>query len=265
MDITSLALAALLGIVEGLTEFIPVSSTGHLILLVDILGFKAPPGRVFEVVIQLGSILAVCWLYRKRLWHVGTTFHRDKGSRHFILLLLLGFLPAMVIGALAHGYIKAVLFSPLVVSVALIVGGVVMIVIEKRLYRPRYDVIEAIPLPLALKIGFFQCVAMIPGVSRSGATIMGGLLLGVGRKAAAEFSFFLAIPTMFAATVYDIYKNWDALDFTDLNLIIVGFVTAFLSALVVVRAVIGFVTRRGFIPFAIYRIVLGTFMLLMLL
>lgn len=264
MDIATLALAALLGIVEGLTEFIPVSSTGHLILLVDILGFKAPPGHVFEVAIQLGSILAVCWLYRKRLWQAGTTFHRDRGARHFVLLLLLGFLPAMVIGAVAHGYIKSVLFSPKVVSVALIIGGIAMILIEKRLHRPRYDVIDAIPLPLALKIGFFQCIAMIPGVSRSGATIMGGLLLGVDRKAAAEFSFFLAIPTMFAATVYDLYKHRDVLDFSDAGVIAIGFVAAFLSALLVVRTVIAFVSRHGFVPFAVYRIILGTLMLLML-
>lgn len=264
MDPVSLLTAALLGIVEGLTEFIPVSSTGHLILLVDLLGFQGPPGRVFEIAIQFGAILAICWMYRHRFIHVAAGLVNDTESQRFVVNILLGFLPAMVIGVMAHSYIKAVLFSPWVVSVMLVVGGFAILAIERWHPEPRVQHVNQITPGLALKIGLAQCVAMIPGVSRSGATIMGSLLLGCGRAAATEFSFFLAVPTMLAATVYDIYKNWSVLSFDDFPVIAAGFACAFVAAMLVVKTLIAFVSKNGFAPFAYYRIVVGTVMLILL-
>lgn len=265
MDIVHYVTAALLGVVEGLTEFIPVSSTGHLILLVDLLGFAGPRGHVFEIVIQLGAILAVCWLYREKLWRTALGIFSEKKSQHFIAMIVIGFLPAMVLGAVFHDSIKTVLFSPMVVSVMLIVGGVIIVWIEKKRPEAHIAQIDDIDSKLALKIGLCQAIALIPGVSRSGATIMGALMLGVERKAATEFSFFLAIPTMLAATIYDTYKNRASLNFDDATLIAIGFIAAFISAILVVKTVIGFVSRHGFIPFAYYRIALGTLMLALLL
>ncbi|MGQ9366606.1 undecaprenyl-diphosphate phosphatase [Azospirillum sp. ST 5-10] len=256
--------AALLGIVEGLTEFLPVSSTGHLILVIDLLGFAGPPGRVFEVAIQLGAILAVCLVYFGRLWRVATGLPNDPRAWRFVFALLLAFLPAAVLGLLLHDFIKSVLFQPTVVCVALILGGIAILVIERFLSHPRYHEIERFPASLALKIGLFQSVAMIPGVSRSGATILGALLMGVDRRTAAEFSFFLAIPTMLGATVLDLYKNWQYLNADGALLIAVGFVTAFLSAALVVKTLVDFVGRYGFTPFGWYRIALGTVMLAIL-
>ncbi len=252
--------AAFLGIVEGLTEFIPVSSTGHLILFVDLLGFQGPPGHVFEVVIQFGAILAILVLYWKKFWAVLSTPKRHA-SQHFVRNILLAFLPAMVIGFFVHDFIKAALFNPTVVAWALIAGGIAILAIEK--YKPTAWVTstEEMPAALALKIGFIQCLSMIPGMSRSGATIMGALMLGVERKAAAEFSFFLAVPTMFAAGVYDLYKGGAAIDATGMQLIAVGFIVSFLVALVVVRWLVGFVQRKGFGLFAWYRIILGAVIL----
>jgi len=264
MDIATLLQALLLGIVEGLTEFIPVSSTGHLILLIDLLGFRGPPGKVFEIVIQLGAILAVCWVYRWRLIEAVLGLAVDPEDRLFARNILLGFLPAMVIGVLAHGFIKEVLFSPWVVSAALIIGGLIILVIERLPLAARHETIEALPVRTALGVGLCQAVAMIPGVSRSGATIMGGLLLGIDRRTATEFSFFLAIPTMLAATVYDTYKNWSLLTLDGAGVIAVGFVAAFLAAMLVVRAAIAFISRHGFAPFAWYRIALGAIMLAVL-
>jgi undecaprenyl-diphosphatase len=264
MDFASLPQAALLGLVEGLTEFIPVSSTGHLILLVDLIGFRGPPGFVFEVVIQLGAILAVCFAYRAKLFGVAFGMVNDPRDRRFAINILLGFLPAMVIGALAHGFIKSMLFNPWVVSVMLIAGGVAILAIERSLPLARHHAIEQFPAPLAFKIGLCQVIAMIPGVSRSGATIMGALLLRVDRRTATEFSFFLAIPTMLAAATYDLAKNWSRITADGAGLILVGFVAAFIAALIVVRAVIAFITRHGFVPFAWYRIAVGTLMLALL-
>lgn len=258
---TTLGLAILLGIVEGLTEFLPVSSTGHLILLVDLLKFDAPKGKVFEIVIQLGAIFAVCWLYRRKITSVIYGLPKKAEAQKFTLNLLLAFLPAMVIGFFAHGFIKQHLFSPLVVSIMLVVGGIVILWIEKTRPIPKVLSIEEMNWKTALKIGFFQCLAMIPGTSRSGATIVGALWLGVERKAAAEFSFFLAIPTMFAATAYDLYKNWAALSLDNIPVIALGFLSAFITALLVVKAAIAFIGKHGFTPFAYYRIVLGCVML----
>jgi undecaprenyl-diphosphatase len=264
LDLITALMAALLGIVEGLTEFLPVSSTGHLILLVDLLGFQGPPGKVFEIVIQLGAILAVCWVYRRKLVDVAIGLPRQRSAQRFTLNVLLGFLPAMVIGVFAYGFIKGTLFSPWVVSVALIVGGIAIIAIERLVRQGPRIAVEDMRPATALKVGVFQCVAMIPGVSRSGATIMGALLMGVDRRTAAEFSFFLAIPTMLAATVYDLYQQWAVLDFSNGLVIAIGFAAAFVTAMIVVRAAIGFIGRHGFVPFAIYRIVIGTIMLAIL-
>lgn len=257
--------ALLLGVVEGLTEFLPVSSTGHLILLGDLLGFKGPPGKVFEIVIQLGAILAVCWVYRARLFGAVFNMASDRESLAFVRNILIAFLPSMIIGIIAYKTIKTLLMSPWVVSVTLILGGIAILLIERMVKTPRHHNIEGFSIPLCLKIGLFQCIAMIPGVSRSGATIMGSLVMGVDRRAAAEFSFFLAIPTMAAATVYDLYKNWAVLDFSGSLVIAVGFIAAFLVAMMVVRLAIGFISRHGFAPFAWYRIVVGLIMLGLLL
>ncbi len=264
MDFVTFAGASLLGLVEGLTEFIPVSSTGHLILLVDLVGFRGPPGKVFEVAIQLGAILAVCWAYRERLLGAAFGLVGDPDSRRFVRNLLLAFLPAMVLGASFYGFIKGVLFSPWVVSTTLVLGGIAILIIERRVHRPRVRAIEEMSPRLSLGVGLCQAVAMIPGVSRSGATIMGALLLGVDRRTATEFSFFLAIPTMAAATVYDLFKNRDLLTVDGLGIIAVGFLVAFLAALLVVRSVIAFIGRHGFVPFAWYRIALGLVMLILL-
>ncbi len=264
MDLVTFLQAAFLGLVEGLTEFLPVSSTGHLILLIDLLGFQGPPGKMFEIVIQLGAILAVVWVYRVKIFNVVIGVFSEPAARKFTVNLLLAFLPAMVIGVFAYSFIKSVLFSPWVVSIALIVGGIAILVIERAQKTACYHAPEDIPWPKALAVGLFQCIAMIPGVSRSGATIMGALLVGVERRAAAEFSFLLAIPTMLAATVYDLYKNRDVLTTDNLSIIAVGFLAAFLVAFAVVRTVLNFISRHGFTPFAIYRIALGVVMLIVL-
>lgn len=261
MDTATLLQAASLGLVEGLTEFIPVSSTGHLILLVNLLEFRGPPGQVFEIVIQLGAILAILIVYAPTLLDIVVSAPTDPNARRFIVAVLLAFLPAAVIGALAHDFIKTVLFSPWVVSIALILGGVAILIIERVRPVPRHTNIEAFSPRLSLSIGVFQVLAMIPGVSRSGATIIGALLMGVERKTATLFSFFLAIPTMLGATAYDLFKNRHTLDVNGAEVIAVGFVVAFLAGLLVVRWLVGFVGRHGFSLFAWYRIALGLVML----
>ena len=250
-------LAIVMGAVEGLTEFLPVSSTGHLLLADEIIGFQGPPGHVFEIVIQLGAILAVLWVFRQRLIEAVIGLTSDPRQQRFAANIIAGFLPAAVIGAFAHRIIKSYLFSPWVVAVALIVGGIVILVIERIRPPERIDKVDDIRLRTALAIGFFQCFAMIPGVSRSGATILGALMIGVGRRPATEFSFFLAIPTMLGATAFDLWKNRDALSGNDFSVIAVGFIASFLFALPIVRGLVGFVGRHGFGPFAWYRIVLG--------
>ncbi len=265
MDFATLLEAALLGVVEGLTEFLPVSSTGHLILLVDLLAFAGPPGRVFEVVIQLGAILAVCVAYASRLWAVVRGLPHDPAALRFARNILVAFLPAAVLGATLHGFIKSVLFDPRVVAMALIVGGFVLLWADRREHAQHYRSVEGIPWRRALGIGLFQTLAMVPGVSRSGATIVGALLLGVERRTAAEFSFFLAIPTMVGASVFDLWKNRETLSAEGLGVIAVGFGVAFLAALLVVRPFVAFVGRHGFGVFGLYRIALGSVILLALL
>jgi undecaprenyl-diphosphatase len=254
----------LLGIVEGVTEFLPVSSTGHLILASALLGFDGQAGT-FEIVIQLGAILAVVVLYWRRFWNVAVgLFGRDPQAWRFARNIALGFLPSAVVGLLVYKMVKAMLESPTIVAVALIVGGVAILVIERWVKAPDTHSVEEMSWRTALGIGVVQCLSMIPGVSRSGATIMGALGLGVERKAAAEFSFFLAVPTMLAASGYDLYKTGGALGEGDWLAIAVGFVVSFVVALVVIRWFVGIVSRRGFAPFAWYRIIAGTIALVWL-
>ncbi|MBI3445214.1 MAG: undecaprenyl-diphosphate phosphatase [Magnetospirillum sp.] len=256
--------AFFLGIIEGLTEFLPVSSTAHLMLVGDMLGFEGPPGKTFEIVIQLGAILAVCVVFWSRLWGVATTLTQPR-SFAFVRNVVVAFLPAAVIGATLYKYIKQMLESPVIAASALVIGGFAILAIERLVKRARVHDIEDMSPFLALGVGFCQVLAMVPGVSRAGATIMGSMLLGVERRAAAEFSFFLAIPTMCGASAYSLYKNWATLSFDGAGLIAIGFVAAFLSALVVVKGFIGFVGRHGFAPFAWYRIGFGGLMLVVLL
>jgi undecaprenyl-diphosphatase len=265
MDVATIWGAVVLGVIEGLTEFIPVSSTGHLIFASDLIGFDPPYANLFEIVIQLGAILAVCWLYRAKLIEVTLGVFSNADDFRFARNIVLAFLPAVVIGVLAYGFIKRVLFSPWVVAISLIVGGIAIFAIEAMRKTPRHHVIDRFPVATCIGVGFCQTLAMIPGVSRSGATIMGALLLGVDRKAATEFSFFLAIPTMLGATVYDLWKNRHGLTTEGLDVIAIGFVVAFLAALPVVRLFVGFVSRHGFAPFAWYRILAGALMIAFLL
>ncbi|HMM14405.1 MAG TPA: undecaprenyl-diphosphate phosphatase [Parvibaculum sp.] len=249
--------AIILGIVEGVTEFLPVSSTGHLIVAGEFLGFSGPLATVFDVVIQLGAILAICVLYARKLFGVAFGLVDDPAARNFAIAILIAFLPAAVLGFLLHDFIKQVLFSPLVVCASLILGGFAILAIERWRPEPRIGAIESLTPLTSLKIGLFQCLAMIPGVSRSGATILGALTLGVDRKTAAEFSFFLAIPTMFGATALDLWKNRHILNPDDSAVIALGFVAAFLSAIVVVRWLVNFVSRHSFAVFGWYRILFG--------
>lgn len=248
----------LLGIVEGVTEFLPVSSTGHLILAGTLLGVQDKATATFDIVIQLGAILAVVVLYWRRFWEVAVgLFAGQPKSWAFVRNIALGFLPAAVIGLIVYKAVKALLESPTVVAVALIVGGIAILIIERMVKQARITAIETMPWQAALGIGFVQCLSMIPGVSRSGATIMGALSLGVDRRAAAEFSFFLAIPTMLAASGYDLLKSGTALGQGEWLSIAIGFAVSFVVALVVIRWFVGIVSRHGFAPFAWYRIVVG--------
>jgi len=266
MDLTTLWHVVLLGIIEGLTEFLPVSSTGHLMLAGRLLGvdLEAPHMLVFNIVIQFGAILAVCWVYRQRLRDAAVGVFGKREEQRFVLNVALAVVPALALGALFHDRIEALLERPMVVAVTLILGGFAILAIERMAKAERFDRIEAFPVWLSLAIGAMQCLAMVPGVSRSGATIMGALLLGVSRRAAAEFTFFLAVPTMAAASAYQLYKHHDALDLSQLGMIAIGFVVSYVCALVVVKGFVGFVSRFGFSAFAWYRIVLGALALFLL-
>lgn len=249
--------AALLGFIEGLTEFLPVSSTGHLLLAGHFLGFDSP-GKAFEVLIQLGAILAIVTVYFSKLVGVALRIPTDPAARRFVIAVLIAFLPAAVIGASLHGFIKGVLFeTPVLICIMLILGGFVLLAIDRIDFHPRYHDAMDFPPSVAFKIGLFQCLAMIPGVSRSGATIVGGLLLGTDKRSAAEFSFYLAMPTMAGAFAYDLYKNWAQLSGADLTAIAVGFVVAFITAVIVVRGALAFITRHGLAPFGWWRIIVG--------
>ena len=255
---SSTIVAAFLGLLEGLTEFIPVSSTGHLLLAAHFLGFESA-GQAFEVVIQLGAILAILTVYAGKLWAVFRAAPTDPAARKFIVSVLVAFLPAVVIGVLAHDFIKNVLFeTPILIAVMLILGGIVLLFVDRIAAEPRHDDAMQLPFGMAFKIGLIQCLAMIPGVSRSGATIVGALWLGASRRAAAEFSFFLSMPTMAGAVAFDVYKNRHVLDASALNQIVVGFVCAFIAAVLVVRWLIGYVSRNGFAVFGWWRIIVGS-------
>jgi undecaprenyl-diphosphatase len=256
--------AGLLGIVEGLTEFLPVSSTGHLILADTLLGIEGPASKLFDIVIQLGAILAVCWVYRRRFTEAALGLVSNAVSQRFVANILLAFLPAALVGAAGYRLIKDVLFSPWVVAVSLIVGGILILVIERLRPRPRVENVDQMRLRTAFGIGCCQILAMVPGVSRAGATIMGAMVLGVDRAAATQFSFFLAVPTMLGAAVYDLYKNRGILSVENGTIIAIGFVVAFLCALFVVRTLVGFVSRHGFGVFAWYRIAIGVLALALL-
>jgi undecaprenyl-diphosphatase len=262
----SLSDIILLGIIEGLTEFLPVSSTGHLILASELLGFKGEAELAFKIAIQLGAILAVLVAYRGRFAGVlAGLARREPQALAFTRNICLGFVPALLVGALAYEGIRRLIESPETVAAALILGGVAILLIERRLHRVRFDSVEGVPGGTALAVGVGQCLAMIPGVSRSGATIMFGLLAGLDRKTAAEYSFFLAVPTMAAATVYALWKERDSIAVGDAMAIGLGFVISFLVALAVVRGFVALIGRFGFAPFAWYRIALGSVALVWLL
>ena len=249
--------AGLLGLLEGLTEFIPVSSTGHILLAGHFLGFDSP-GRAFEVLIQLGAIMAILGVYAGRLVQIFRAAPHDPVARRFILSVLLAFLPAVVVGVLAHDFIKTVLFeTPMLIAIMLIVGGVILLFVDRYAPPPTVTEVEDIPPCTAFKIGLVQCLAMIPGVSRSGSTIVGAMLMGVGKRAAAEFSFFLSMPTMAGAFAYDLMKNRDILDAQAMGNIVVGFVCAFIAALIVVKWLLNYVSKHGYALFAWWRIILG--------
>ncbi len=261
MDTILLLKAFVLGIVEGATEFLPISSTGHLIITGDLLDFNDEKGKVFEIVIQLAAILAVCWEYRRKL--IDTALHVTSQSKaqHFVINLFLAFLPAAILGLAFHSQIKAFLFSPLTVAIALIIGGFGILAIERFPLKADTKSIDNMGYKQAFQVGLAQSVALIPGVSRAGATILGGMLFGLNRKTATEFSFFLAIPIMFAATALDVYKSRDMLTTSDMGMFAVGFATAFVSALIAIKFLLRYVASHDFKPFAWYRIILGLIVL----
>jgi undecaprenyl-diphosphatase len=251
-------IAILLGVIEGLTEFIPVSSTGHLLLAGTFLNLPDQPWDTLIVLIQLPAIMAVVVLYFHRLWNVVVRIPTDAAARRFVLAVLIAFLPAAVIGLLLKDFIKEVLFdSPRTICWSLIIGGVVLAILERISPKPKYHDAAELNYATALGIGLFQVLAMVPGVSRSGATIVGGLMLGLDKKTAAEFSFFLAIPTMCGAFAKDAWDNKDNIRVHDIGLIAVGSVVSFVVALIVIRWMLGFVEKRGFTPFAWWRIIVG--------
>lgn len=253
--------ALILGVVEGVTEFIPVSSTGHLIIARDFLGYPVERFDVLVFVIQLAAILAICLLYARRLIGVVVDLPSRPEARRFVLAVGIAFVPSVVLGLMLEKFMKEHLFTPWVVATALVVGGAVILAVERIAHRPRFHDTAEVPPTTAFGIGLCQTLAMIPGVSRSGATIMGALLLGLDRKAAAEFSFFLAIPTMLGAGVLDLYKGWRLIDGSLAIDIAVASVASFVTALVVVRAFVAYIARHDFTPFGWYRIVAGVAML----
>lgn len=264
MDLASLFSALFMGIVEGLTEFLPISSTGHLILLGELIGFEGPPGKTFEISIQLGAILAVVVIYRGLILDLLRGMWQRGWERFYVVNLVLAFLPAAIIGATLHKTITTLLFNPWVVAIALVLGGIAIIVIERKRRVPTILSVPEIGPLAAVLIGFGQALAMIPGTSRSGATIITALLIGVERRAAAEFSFVLAIPTMLAATVYSLWKARSEVDFSAFGQIGVGFVAAFVVAFFTVRAVLAVIGRIGFTPFGWYRVAIGLLTILVL-
>jgi undecaprenyl-diphosphatase len=265
MELTLLIQVVIMGIVEGLTEFLPISSTGHLILAGSLLNFTGEKVKVFEIVIQAGAMLAVCWEYRVKIARVILDFRSDIAARRFVVNLMVAFLPAVALGLAFGKLIKAYLFKPIPVALAFIIGGFVIIVIEKRHRRVMYsrvDTVEDMSAIDALKVGLAQCFALIPGTSRSGATIIGAMAFGLSRRAATEFSFFLAIPTLFGATVYSLYKERALLSAADLPMFGLGALSAFISAFLCVRWLLRYISSHDFMIFAWYRIMFGGIVLL---
>ena len=251
--------AFILGVVEGLTEFLPVPSTGHLLLVQRFFGFDdAEFGKTFAVLIQFGAILALLSIYFVRLWRLAIGFFSDPAARRFVIGVLIAFLPAAVVGALAHDFIKAVLFNVWLVCFTLIVGGAILLWVDQMDLRPRYTDAERFTLPMYFVIGVAQCLAMVPGVSRSGATIIAAMLLGADRRSAAEFSFWLAMPTMFGAFVYDLYKSRGQLDMEHGIIVAFGFAVSFICAWIVVKMFLDYVQRHGFALFAWWRVIVGS-------
>jgi undecaprenyl-diphosphatase len=262
MDAALLFKALVLGVVEGLTEFLPVSSTGHLILAADLLGFDGEKAKTFNLAIQTGAMLAVVWEYRAKFLGVAAGLASDRAAQRFVANLVVAFIPAAVLGLLFGGLIKAHLFRPVPVALAFIIGALVILWVERRSRHARIESVDDMTWRDALKVGFAQCFALIPGTSRSGATIIGAMLFGLSRKAATEFSFFLAVPTLVAAGAYDLYKNRAAFSDADLEMLAVGLVAAFVSAFVCIRWLIRYVASHDFKPFAWYRIAFGVIVLL---
>jgi undecaprenyl-diphosphatase len=262
VDLLLLLKALILGIVEGITEFLPVSSTGHLILTGDLLDFNDERGKLFEIVIQSGAMLAVCWEYRAKIGSVVRGLPREPAAQRFALNILVAFLPLAVIGLLFGKAIKAHLFNAPVVAAAFIIGGLVILWAERREHRIRIESIDDLSLADALKLGLAQALALIPGTSRSGATIIGGLFFGLSRRAATEFSFFLAMPTLIGASIYQLYKERALLSFDDLGMWVVGFVASFISAFWAVRGLLRYISTHDFSIFAWYRIAFGIVVLL---
>lgn len=261
MDLLLLLKALILGVVEGLTEFLPISSTGHLIIAGDLLNFNDERGKVFEIVIQLAAILAVVWEYRAKIGQVIAGLASEPGAQKFAFNLIVAFLPSAILGLMFAGAIKIYLFNPITVAAAFIIGGLLILWAERREHQVRVFSVDEMTWQDALKVGFAQALAMIPGTSRSGATIIGGLFVGLERRTAAEFSFFLAIPTMFAATFYDVYKHHEALSFDDIGVFAVGSIASFVSAFFCVRWLLRYISHHDFTPFAWYRIAFGVVVL----
>ena len=268
MDLVYCLQAVVLGIVEGLTEFLPISSTGHLIIASEAVGFAETPGAdTFVVAIQAGAILAVCWDYRRRICSILRGFFTDRKERRLAVNTVVAFLPAALIGVLVAGAIKQYLFNPITVAAALVVGGFIILWVESRVRegaRPaRVETMDDMSWKDALLVGFMQCFAMIPGTSRSGATIIGGMVIGLSRKAATEFSFFLSIPTIFGATAYDLWKSWDSLALDNASGFVLGTAVSFVSALLVVHWLLRFVSGHDFRGFGWYRILFGILILVL--
>lgn len=258
-DLIALFKAVLLGLIEGLTEFIPVSSTGHLLLVQRFFGFADEEfGKTFAVLIQLGAVLAILSIYFVRLWKIFIGMFTDPAARRFVFGVLLAFLPAALVGALAHGFIKSVLFNPWVVCFTLIAGGAILLWVDQIDFKPTHRDATQFTLPMYLIIGICQCFAMIPGTSRSGATIVSAMLLGADKRSAAEFSFYLAIPTMAGAFAYDLVKNRDLMTFDNTILVVAGFATSFVAGWFVVKSLLSYVTRHGFALFAWWRVIVGS-------
>jgi undecaprenyl-diphosphatase len=248
----------ILGLLEGATEFIPVSSTGHLLLAGHFLGFNSPH-HTFEVLIQLGAILAVLSVYSRKLWEVFSQVHINHKARHFVIAVTLAFFPAAFFGVVLHPFIKKILFeTPQLICFMLILGGIALIIVDRMKTPVRYVEAESFSWKMAFIIGLCQCLAMIPGVSRSGSTVIAGLLLGANKRAAAEFSFFLALPTMLGAFAYDFYKSYHELSLGDVQSIGIGFICAFFAGLIVVKKLLGYVSRHGYSLFGWWRILVGT-------